>query len=94
VIRVELIRAWRHQYESVTVEVADAAQVRDALAAAGWSLDADFIGLAVFGQVATLETRLHHGDRIELLRNLQLDPKQARRLRAERAKRKQPAGAP
>ena len=31
---------------------------------------------------------LHDGDRIELLRGLQLDPKQARRLRAERAKGK------
>jgi putative ubiquitin-RnfH superfamily antitoxin RatB of RatAB toxin-antitoxin module len=31
---------------------------------------------------------LHAGDRIELLRRLELDPKQARRLRAERARGK------
>ena len=53
---------------------------------AGWRLDAEFMGLAVFGQAATMETPLHDDDRIELLRALQIDPKQARRLRAARAK--------
>lgn len=85
-IRVELVRAWPRRHESVTVEVADGAEVRDALEAAGWQLDAEFTGLAVFGQAATAETALNAGDRIELLRRLKLDPKQARRLRAERAK--------
>lgn len=87
-IRVELVRAWPRRHESVTVEVADGAQVRDALEAAGWQLDAEFIGLAVFGQAAKTDAPLHPGDRIELLRRLELDPKQARRLRAERAKAK------
>lgn len=87
-IRVELIRAWLGRHDAVTVELAAGARVADALAAARWALDAEFIGLAVFGQAATLATTLHEGDRIELLRALQLDPKQARRLRAERAKGK------
>ena len=87
-IRVELFRAWPHRYESTTVELDDGAQVGDALDAAGWRLDAGFVGLAVFGVAATQATVLHDGDRIELLCALQLDPKQARRLRAERAKRK------
>lgn len=87
-IRVELIRAWPRRHESVTVDVADGARVGDALEAAGWQLDAEFNGLAVFGQAATADTPLHAGDRIELLRRLELDPKQARRLRAERAKAK------
>lgn len=87
-IRVELIRAWPRRHESLTVDVADGAQVGDALEAAGWQLDAEFTGLAVFGQAATAGTPLHAGDRIELLRRLELDPKQARRLRAERAKAK------
>ena len=87
-IRVELVRAWPRRHESVAVEIADGAHVGDALDAAGWRLDAEFTGLAVFGQAATTGTPLHAGDRIELLRRLELDPKQARRLRAERAKAK------
>ena len=87
-IRVELVRAWLRRHESVSVDLADGAQVGDALEAAGWQLDAEFAGLAVFGQAATAGTPLHAGDRIELLRRLELDPKQARRLRAARAKLK------
>jgi len=87
-IRVELVRAWPQCHESTVVELADDANIGGALDAACWALDAEFLGLAVFGQAATMETKLHDGDRIELLRALQLDPKQARRLRAERAKRK------
>lgn len=87
-IRVELVRAWPRRHESAAVEVADGARVGDALDAAGWQVDAEFAGVAVFGQAATRETPLHAGDRIELLRRLELDPKQARRLRAERGNRK------
>ena len=87
-IGVELIRAWPRRHESVRVELADGANVGDALDAAGWMPDAEFVGLSIFGQAATTATALRDGDRIELLRGLQLDPKQARRLRAERAKTK------
>ena len=87
-IRVEFVRAWPQRHESVVVEVAEDATVGEALRVANWALDAEFIGLAVFGVAATVETALHEGDRIELLRGLQLDPKQARRMRAERAKQR------
>ena len=43
-IRVELVRAWPRRYESATVDIADDAQVGDALEAAGWRLDAEFTG--------------------------------------------------
>ena len=85
-IKVELVKAWPRRHERTQVELAAGANAGDALDAAGWALDAEFLGLAVFGQVATRATALHDGDRIELLRGLQLDPKQARRLRAERAR--------
>ena len=87
-IRVELVKAWPQRHQSTAVELADGANVGDALEASGWRLDAEFVALAVFGQAAALATALHDGDRIELLRGLQLDPKEARRLRAERAKGK------
>lgn len=83
-ISVELVRAWPRRCEVATVELADGATVDDALKASGWSLCREFVGLAVFGIVATQATGLRNGDRVELLRALKMDPKQARRLRAER----------
>jgi len=67
--------------------------VADALCAAG--LDPGAGALAVWGRRATLQQALREGDRIELLRPLQVDPKEARRLRAKKAppKTKRPAGA-
>ena len=87
-IRVELLRGWPQRHEAKLIELADGANVGDALDASGWRLDETFVELAVFGQTAAMSTLLHDGDRIELLRMLELDPKQARRLRAERAKGK------
>ena len=87
-IRVELIRAWPQRAETRALDLVEPATVGDALHAAGWMPDAEFVGLAVFGLAATTATLLHDGDRIELLRGLQLDPKQARRLRAERTRGK------
>ena len=84
-MRVQLLRAWPHRVEHVEVEVAGGGCVGDALDAAGWRLDAEFVALAVFGQAANLQTALHAGDRIEFLRALQCDPKQARRRRAVNA---------
>ena len=84
-MRVELVRAWSHRHELRVVELGNGARASDALHAAGWSLDAEFIGLAVFGVAADADTVLHEGDRVELLRALQVDPKQARRLRAARS---------
>lgn len=83
-MRVELVRAWLHRHESLVVELREGATLAAALDAAGWALDSQFTGLAVFGVAAGADTLLHEGDRIELLRALQVDPKQARRLRAQR----------
>ena len=85
-MRIELIRAWPSRYETTTAHLPEGACVGDACRATGWALDAEFTGVAVFGQAATMATPLHDGDRVEFLRSLQIDPKQARRLRAERAK--------
>ena len=84
-MRIELVRAWPGKFESVRLLLPEGSDVRAALDASGWALDAGFTGLAVFGVAAAGNTLLHDGDRVELLRPLQLDPKQARRLRAGRA---------
>ena len=88
-MRVQLLRAWPHRAECVDLEVTADARVGDALDAAGWRLEGGFVALAVFGVAATPQTPLHEGDRIELLRALQRDPRQARRLRAESAARRE-----
>jgi putative ubiquitin-RnfH superfamily antitoxin RatB of RatAB toxin-antitoxin module len=45
-------------------------------------LEVDPARIAVFGRAVGLDSPLHDGDRIELLRPLLLDPKEARRRRA------------
>ena len=52
------------------------------------NLEEESVGIAIFGQLAEATTRLSEGDRVELLRPLQLDPKEARRRRAEARKRR------
>jgi len=85
-MRISVIRAWPGRTEQATVALAPGATVGDAVHAAGWALDGEFTAVAVFGQAACADTALRAGDRVEVLRPLQLDPKQARRLRAKRAK--------
>src|SRR5690606_11777277 len=70
-MRVQLLRAWPNRCETVDVEVDAGARVGDALDMAGWRLDGEFVGLAVFGISASPDATLHPGDRIELLRPLQ-----------------------
>ncbi len=42
--------------------------------------------VGVFNELASLETILHDGDRVEIYRPLQADPKEARRRRAAKNK--------
>lgn len=80
-IRVEVVLAWPRRHEAVVVSLPAGACVGDALAAAGLPTDG-IAGVAVFGERATPESLLRDGDRVELLRPLQADPKEARRRRA------------
>lgn len=86
-IRVEVVYALSERCWSAKLELPEAATVADALAAAGLAarvpgLELDPDRLSVFGKSATLATVLHDRDRVEILRPLQVDPKQARRKRA------------
>lgn len=84
-IRVQVIRAWPHRHEAVDLLLGEGARVVDAVVASGLAAGAGG-GYAVFGERALPEQVLRDGDRIEVLRPLQLDPKQARRRRAGAAK--------
>lgn len=78
-----MVRAWPRRHEAVEVSLAPGSCVRDAVSAAGWGADAEVTGYAVFGAKVSLDAALVEGDRVELLRALTVDPKAARRKRAE-----------
>ena len=82
-MRVDVIRAWPHRFESVELDLPEGATVGDALAACGF-FDAGHPVVAVHGVIATLDTLLNDNDRVEVLRPLLIDPKEARRLRARK----------
>ena len=70
----------------VEVDVAPGDTVADAVAASGlivrFELKPSMLAYAIFGQRVRVETPLADGDRVELLRPLVVDPKEARRRRA------------
>lgn len=80
-IRVEVIRGWPRRHESRALILPAGATVAEALARAAFEGEAP-AALAVFGEVVAPERVLADGDRMELLRPLRLDPKEARRRRA------------
>jgi putative ubiquitin-RnfH superfamily antitoxin RatB of RatAB toxin-antitoxin module len=85
-VRVEVVLAWPRRYESVLLEVPDGTSVADAVGRSGLALDG-ITGYAIHGVQAESAQVLRDGDRIELLRALQADPKDARRRRAARRPR-------
>ncbi|QSX75755.1 RnfH family protein [Lysobacter arenosi] len=87
-MKVEVVRAWPRRFEAVALQLDEGACVADALRAAGLADDPETTGYAVFGVRATVDTRLRDGDRLELLRPLQADPKESRRRRAQQVPRK------
>ena len=92
-MRVELLRAWPRRFERNDLELPVGSCVADALSAAGVADDPETVAYAVYGVRVERQTVLQEGDRIELLRPLQADPRDARRRRAE-ARRKLPGKIP
>ena len=83
-IRVEVVYATRTGADAVMVELPEGATVREALQAAGMKEGA---ALGIYGRRVAADTRLTHGDRVEIYRPLVLDPKERRRERARRSRR-------
>lgn len=79
--RVQVVCAWPRRFECVELSLPEGATVADAIDASGLALDG-ITGYAIHGERAGTATALHDGDRVELLRPLQVDPKEARRRRA------------
>lgn len=82
-MRVELLRAWPRRFERKELELPPGSCVADALSAAGMADDPEIVAYAVYGVRVEPQSVLHEGDRVELLRPLQADPKDARRRRAD-----------
>ncbi len=101
-MRVEVIRAWPGRFESVWLDLPEGTCVGEAVARAAWPADAPpgmqgavrtwtgdrdrTVAWAVFGQRVEADHVLRDGDRVEMLRPLQADPKDARRRRAGQQK--------
>jgi len=86
-IRVTVVWATTDIQDLVTVDLPASATAGDAVAASRladtYGIDIDRIGLGIAGRRVTPATVLAGGERIELCRPLTVDPKEARRRRAQ-----------
>jgi len=81
-IEVEVVLAWPQQVQSRRLQLPEGATVAEAVAAAALEGSAGCPVAAVHGVLARPQQALLDGDRVELLRPLQADPKENRRRRA------------
>jgi len=79
-IRVEVVQAHREGARVVCLSLPAGSRVQDALAACG--LGAEAVG--IFGRRVSADAPLSDGDRVEVYRPLEMDPREARRRRARR----------
>jgi putative ubiquitin-RnfH superfamily antitoxin RatB of RatAB toxin-antitoxin module len=88
-IRVEVAYAEPAQQFLQMVVVAANAKAQDAIEASGVlvqfpQIDLGVCRIGVWSRVVAADTPLHDGDRVEIYRPLQVDPKEVRRQRAEK----------
>ncbi|MCE9661166.1 MAG: RnfH family protein, partial [Burkholderiales bacterium] len=87
-MRIEVVCATPARQDIVEVLLDEGAAAIDALRASGLAGSHPEIGtdapLGIFGKRVKPDTRLQDGDRVEVYRPLQLDPKEARRAKAAR----------
>jgi len=80
-LRVAVVRALPEEQSVVALELEEGARVEDALRASGLG---EAAALGIGGRRVDRGRRLRDGDRVEILRPLAEDPKDARRRRAAR----------
>lgn len=86
-IRVEVVYATPHRQELVTLELVQGSTVARAIEHSGLAgkftdFEVDPARVGIFSRKVSLDHVLHDGDRVEIYRPLQVDPKEARRQRA------------
>jgi putative ubiquitin-RnfH superfamily antitoxin RatB of RatAB toxin-antitoxin module len=87
--RVEVVYATPRRQARYGLVLEPGATVRDAIERSGVltafpEVELDRTRVGIHGRLASLETPLGEGDRVEILRPLQADPRDARRRRAGR----------
>ena len=86
-ISVEVVYALPADQRLITLEVPANTTVREAIRRSGLlgvfpDIDPAESGVGIFSQPVDLDTALNDGDRVEIYRPLQIDPKAQRRARA------------
>jgi uncharacterized protein len=82
---IEVLLVWSpapRQVEQRTLKLPAASTLADALSVAGVTAEA-----GLWGRIRDPATRLRDGDRVELYRPLEVEPKEARRLRDQAQRR-------
>jgi putative ubiquitin-RnfH superfamily antitoxin RatB of RatAB toxin-antitoxin module len=89
-MRVEVVYAMADSQDIVVLEMHDGAVVRQAVAASELllrhRLSAVHLKLGLSGKAVSPDSPLRNGDRVEILRPLAVDPKEARRRRARKTR--------
>lgn len=94
-MKVEVIYALPNEQKSFYVEFDDSLTVREAIIEskildAYSELDSiENLKVGIYGQMIDLDHVLEDRDRVEIYRNLTIDPKQARMLRAEQKRKRE-----
>ncbi len=93
-LQIEVAYALPRQQTVLRLELIEGSTVGDAVNASGIlerhpEIDLTQQSVGVFGQMVGLDTPLHDGDRVEIYRPLQVDPKEARKRRAARRQEEQ-----
>jgi uncharacterized protein len=88
-LNIEVAYATPEQQVIIALELPEGATVETAISASGLlqrfsDIDLSQNAVGVFGKVCALNQPLKAGDRVEIYRALQHDPKEARRQRANR----------
>lgn len=89
-LEIEVAYAKPEQQVIIELQVPEGTTAKQAIAASGLlerfpEITYSEIKAGIFGSVCTLDQLLKQGDRIEIYRPLQNDPKEARRQRAAKA---------
>lgn len=95
---VTVVYAGARDRHVLTVDVEPGSTVEQAIVASGLlvlepQLDPGRLKIGLWNRAVSLDAVARAGDRIEVYRPLQVDPKEARRIRAEVRKRRRPASA-
>ena len=80
-IGIEVVLALPRQSRATRLRIATGSTAHQAALASGLPLEG-IDGYAVYGKRVAADAPLRDGDRLELLRPLRMDPKEARRRRA------------